>query len=378
MYTLCGLVTCLLTYQANKLLISRYKTNRKVGNALLVLIVLIFSTMAALRDYNIGTDISYYVTPVFYNAKRMSFREYWVINSVIIEPLYLILNYLIAMFTDDPRLLMGCIELIVSGFILLRLSDYKMNRRMWIGVFIFNFAFFPISLNLMRQSIAMAIIFYATRYIFSDKLNIHRFILWVVISMGFHLTGIIGLFILAFVFYYQKEKNIIRSRTLAREFKTILLIVGLVIMIFLFNKIVDMIIPISGFSLKYSSYAVGDINGFDFKPFLVRSPFLLIIFVYRRHFYEQKCENYLLYILLLTDALTSLLRSYSTTLYRISIFFAYYKMLAIPNLIESLKPNKRLRITFVICLLLYVLWIYQIILQGNEQVYPYTAKWLFN
>ena len=149
-------------------------------------------------------------------------------------------------------------------------------------------------------------------------------------------------------------------------------------MIFLFNKIVDMIIPISGFSLKYSSYAVGDINGFDFKPFLVRSPFLLIIFVYRRHFYEQKCENYLLYILLLTDALTSLLRSYSTTLYRISIFFAYYKMLAIPNLIESLKPNKRLRITFVICLLLYVLWIYQIILQGNEQVYPYTAKWLFN
>ena len=76
------------------------------------------------------------------------------------------------------------------------------------------------------------------------------------------------------------------------------------------------------------------------------------------------------------DATTSLLRSYSGTLYRVSIYFAYYKMLAIPNFTIIHKGKNKLFINAAVCIMFYLIWIYQIVIQGNEQVFPYTAKWI--
>lgn len=377
MYTICGAITCLITHKANKLILSRYKTNQKVGKTFLVFVALIFACVAAIRDYNIGTDIKFYVLPVFNSALNNDFSTYWSINSNTIEPLYLLLNYFCSIISDEPRLLMGGLSFIISILVILRLSDYKENRKMWIGIFVYNFAFFPISLNLMRQSVAMAILFYSTRYIFAEKTKLRNFFIGTLLAMGFHFTGVIGLFLLLLQWYYKKDilKNELVSK--GTTFKTMVMVVVLIIGVLLFDKVIAIIVPLSSFTQKYSLYYTSIGKNIDFNPLLVRLPFVIMIFLHRKEFYKKQSENYLLFMLMLTDMLTSLLRSYSSTLYRISIYFAYYKMISMPNYIATYYKNKKILMSVVICAMFYVIWIYQIVIQGNEQVFPYTANWLF-
>ena len=375
MYTICSLITCLITHKANKGIVSKYKVNRKIGMFLLVIVAMIFAILAALRDYNIGTDINYYVIPIFNSAKTNNFETYWNSNNTIIEPLYLLLNYIVSSISSNPHLLMGIISFIISLLVILRLADYKEYKKMWIGVFIYNFALFPISLNLMRQSIAMAILFYSTRYIFTEKLKIRNFIFGTIIAMGFHLTGIMGFFLLIIELYYKKNFSQDSSISIKITSKTIILIVALIIVVLAFDKIVAVIVPLSQFTRKYSSYYT--VRGkMDFNPLLVRLPFIILIFLKRKEFYRKDSENYLLFLFMVIDAITSLLRSYSGTLYRVSIYFAYYKMLAIPNFTIIHKGKNKLFINVAVCIIFYLIWIYQIVIQGNEQVFPYTAKWI--
>lgn len=375
MYTICGFITSLLTYKANKLMVSRYKNNRRIGMAILFWVILVFSIVAGIRDYNVGTDISYYVLPVFNSAKINDFQMYWNLNSKMIEPLYLLLTYFVSLISDNVHLLMGILSFLVTLFVVLRMIDYKESKKMWMGIFVYNFIFFPISLNLMRQSVAMSILFYSTRYIFSKEMNVRKFIVGTIFSMGFHFTGAIGFFLLILQVYFKKNYQKKEIISMEIVMKTIFIIAAMIVCVFLFDRIIDIIVPLSSFTQKYSSYYVSGGTRIDFNPLLIRLPFIIIIFLNRKDFYKKQPENYLLFMLMICDALTSLLRSYSTALYRISIYFAYYKMLAIPNFISACKANKRLFWSVVLCVLLYSIWVYQIIIQGNEQVYPYSVDW---
>ena len=142
MYTICGFITSLLTYKANKLIVSRYKNNRRIGMAILFWVILVFSIVAGIRDYNVGTDISYYVLPVFNSAKINDFQMYWNLNSKMIEPLYLLLTYFVSLISDNAHLLMGILSFLVTLFVVLRMIDYKESKKMWMGIFVYNFIFF--------------------------------------------------------------------------------------------------------------------------------------------------------------------------------------------------------------------------------------------
>lgn len=373
MYTLCMISTCFMTNTANKLIISSHKKNRRYGKFLLFLVVVLFSLLAYFRDYTIGTDISYYVIPAFQEAKRHSFFAYFYLISHLIEPIYLLFNYLFAAVCETPRIWMFMIEFIISSLVVLRLYDYRYDRKMWVGIFIFNCMFLPISFNLMRQSIAMAIIFYASRYILSEKKQIVKYIIIIIISMGFHLTGIIGMLLPALNIYYNKVYLGKNNKKLDSFIKTGLIIFVMILSVIFFNQLVDLVVPISKFTVKYSGYVVKSSGGIQVNPLLVRIPFIILILINWKKYERDKNENYMLFVIMIIDMIMSELRIYSSTLYRVSIYFAYFKILALPNYLVSLNIKKRRLATGLIIVLMYIIWIYQIVIQGNEQVFPYKT-----
>lgn len=374
MYIGCAILTCLLAYRSNKLLLSSKKKNVRRGNFLMLLISIIFSVVAGLRDYTVGTDISYYALPSFINAQRFDLATYFAVDGSALEPLYMLLNYFVVKIFNNIGVLLFALQMITAVFVLFRLCDYKETNKLWLGVLIYNFFFFPISLNIMRQSIAMAMVFYATRYLFgsNSKLSIKRYLIIVAISIGFHGTGAVGIAVLFFYMLFFRETRGEKDRYLI--LKSVTLIVILIVVVILFDKVVDLIVPISSFTGKFSRYTDQSFGGLDINPLLVRLPYIVLPLLFWNRYKKERTENYLLFMLILTDLVFSELRAYSTSLYRVSYYFAYFRMLAIPTFVQSLEIRNRKIMSLIICVLCIVIWAYQIVYQGNESVYPYVFR----
>lgn len=191
--------------------------------------------------------------------------------------------------------------------------------------------------------------------------------------MGFHLTGIIGMLLPALNIYYNKVYLGKNNKKLDSFIKTGLIIFVMILSVIFFNQLVDLVVPISKFTVKYSGYVVKSSGGIQVNPLLVRIPFIILILINWKKYERDKNENYMLFVIMIIDMIMSELRIYSSTLYRVSIYFAYFKILALPNYLVSLNIKKRRLATGLIIVLMYIIWIYQIVIQGNEQVFPYKT-----
>ena len=63
--------------------------------------ILIPSLLAAFRDLDVGIDVLNYVEPTWYNIKHSHSLHEYLLENINTEPIYLLLNYIVALFTDD-------------------------------------------------------------------------------------------------------------------------------------------------------------------------------------------------------------------------------------------------------------------------------------
>lgn len=365
-YISCAIVTTFLSYIANKYL-NKSKSDQFIGTALLLAVVLIFSFIAAFRDYDIGTDISFYGNATFNEARRYSLTELFAINGLNIEPLYLLLAKFSAIVSSKPQFQYFLIEFISVGFIIWRLCDYRDTDAIWLGVFLFNTYFFPTTLNYMRQSIALGIVFFATRYI--EEKQYKKFLLLTFIAAGFHVTALFGISFLIIDAFINKENN--KSKKLLHG---VYIFIFFALAVLSLGKVISVIAGLGGFAAKFSRYAGQSFSGFQINPIIIRLPYLILILAFWKQFINDDKNNYYLFVIMALEVIVSELRSINVTLYRFSLFYGYYRMLSMPALISSMKTKDN-KIIFAILIMIFstLVWYYQIVIQGNESVYPYHS-----
>jgi len=163
----------------------RYKYVRIL--AFLIPIVLI-----GLRD-NVGTDYLSY-NYIFENID----------TNIWIEPGYWILNKLINYAGYDFYVLNTLISIITFSFIFLRINDFKEKHLFfWFSlIFILSQSGYSFMVNGVRQSLAIAVFFYATRYIESRQLK--RYLLFIIIGASFHFSI---LFLVPIYFFSRLRLN---------------------------------------------------------------------------------------------------------------------------------------------------------------------------
>ena len=343
----------------------------QVGKICAFIAILIPCLIAALRSYNVGTDVEVYVRPLFYasNASE-TFSNYiaisyslsgWDLNFVSnFEIGFTVLVFLVERIFGNFQILLFIIQALTVIPIYRGLRAFGKQQPVWMGMAVYYLMFYNQSLNMMRQWIAMALLFYALHYLRDRKYG-RYFLIWA-LAILFHKTALIGLAV--FVVYIL----IAKENTYNKTIKTLLIaVVGMVSLMGL--PIVAQLLSNLGFN--YGGYITGTLR-FMPNQLLYRLPLMvLMIFQWRR---MKKVDTHARFYLLMLvfDVLASQLTSLYSLAGRIGVYFSEYYMLAYPAVYVSSarKDNKKL-IGVAIMAYLCIYWWYSYVYLGNSETVPY-------
>lgn len=339
--------------------------NKKLIYTLLAFLPIII--VSSIR-YDVGTDYMYRNVPDYQNM---------VLGKDIenLEPLFKLIMKICIFFSKDYVILFVVTSIITYTLICITIYKNSKNILLSVLVFILGTYFFQ-SLNLIRQFIGIAIMFYAYRYIL-DKKYIKWFICLALATM-IHTSCIIFIITLFF------DKKV---------FKIQYLVILSVLMLLFGDTLLKAVLSILGKSTnlnikKYQAYILFAERGLNLSSFI---PELLIYLYFYAVYHDKKDEigkegTYFLNLQFFAT-LCVLMNIFNSLFYRILVMFAIFQILSIPyfwNLCRSSSKKINLRKTvisintlcciFIMCILTTKM-VYSHIIKGNADVLPYKTIW---
>ena len=325
---------------------------KKINKFITMIALIIPMIVSASRLIIDVGDSKQYGEFVFNYAAENSWTDYYKYfhnNYYSFESGFLFLTFIVSRITLNYHILffifsMINVLLIYDG--IKRLSPY-INMSKWFGMLVFYLLFFGETLNIVRQCLGIAIIFWGLHYIFEKKPI--KYLITVFVAMLFHISSALG--VLLYLLYYlinnsKNKKLLVFSISLAS-----LAFVMFYSKIFLILQGFN-ILPSKFFSLYY-------IDGIPFSPFALLTKGPLLLFVLFSKNSEQKLNDgdYWYYFLLLTfDLIVSQLAGGNEYLYRMALVFAYIK---IPFFASSTNKKNRLLLMIYCVVYFYMEYVYQ-------------------
>lgn len=359
--------------------------NRKIGLVLELIGLLIPCILAGVRSTDVGTDTSGYPLSLYnfvsegYSFNQLvDFSNMWYLSA---DKVYLFITYIVAHNNLSFQFYLFIIEVLIifPYYISLKINNKNNNNSIIFGMFLFFLAFYNLSLNMIRQSIAISFVIlsftiFKNKDIKNNKKRVFISLLLFCIAYGFHNTT---LFCLPFYFlysYFEKKDRKLKNKqfvniliclffsSLPVFYKPILTFIG---NFGLYNKV----------SLYLDKYTNFDI---DFLGTFVN---LVIIFIImnNKKIIQKSNQNYIFVVTLaFCNLFLSFLGAFVTYTQRVA-YYLYFILLNnyIPlqfntfNLDEEeTKSNvKIIRFITVIIFLLY--WFIVILMNNSGETLPY-------
>lgn len=343
-------------------------------------VILAPTLLATFRDPGIGTDTLGYVQDVWSQMLRLgSFSNIWYAYNngyfYDFENVYLLINCIAFIFGEDIHWLYFFVSLSIMLPIYIAIYDNRKNAPMWLGVTLFLLLYYNYSLNMIRQSIALAFCIYSFKFI--ERCQWIKAIIWFFIIINTHNTGIFyGMFIC--VYLITQIRN-------GRLKNILFFVVNLFLITFFvaFDFILIYTVSLGLLSDKYLIY-LSDAKDADIDLtttigyivlLMVCCLSLLIVKKRGTLSYQQSniyVKNKLIGTFLFCTALIS------KWAFRISFYFNYpIDCLLIPRILTMVKIKSR----FIYQLLLWVtigfcvlVWYWTTVVTGVNSVYPYKSE----
>lgn len=327
------------------------------GKCFLIFDFIILLILAALRDESVGKDYFNYISIIkgflnldYDNIMNNSYAEKAEVSFVL-------LGYLLKNIFNEYIYIVFVIYFVMLFFVYRFIKKYA-DDVLLSGFLFFGFSFYNMSLNIMRQYIAAAIILKAVDYI--DK-DFKKFILFVVIAMTFHKTAFI------FVIIYPALKYVKNIRTSC----VVLLFICGVIALFS-EQLIVMVGDVAHYSAKYVT--AGDEAEIDLKFFVNVIMFATFFINYKQFADWDKNANKWLAMSAVTLGL-NFSALYFHYINRVFLYFMLPQIVSIPNFINSFdSENTRMGLRG---LLILIVSAYYLVLIYNTQCYgtvPYTSE----
>lgn len=345
------LITFFLTVFLNKLYCTSAKLTKFSELLIKILIFLTLLLPMGLR-YGIGTDYFYTYYPYF-NFIGHGTRYFDEIG-------FNLLNIIIYRLFGNFEVLIFITSFIFIYFMSKGIfGNLKKSERAWGVLMLFLSQAYFYSMNMVRQSLAISVIFYSFKFLKNKEYG--KYYIWNLIACTLHYSAIICL--LFPLFFKIKPKK-----------KTKLIIISILILCQSFlSKVLLKIIM----STKYSWY-IGSryTHGISNTVILVNIVLFILSILY-----EDKNSTSEEYMILNTInyicICLMLLLGWVPLFNRIIRYFTVFQVLLVPKIIYSETSSKK---GFVLkCLLFLVFFVpmyYQIFLLGGEGVVPYSS--IFN
>lgn len=333
------------------------RKNYNIKNKLLSNILITISFLIALFPmgfrYGIGTDYFYTYYPHFFGIANgtMEFSEvgFNLLNKVIYD------------LTGDYRVLFFVTSFLFLYF--LYRGIYENSDNIFISVLlIFLIQPYFYAMNMVRQAIAIAIIFYAFKYIKENKKI--AFCICCIIASLIHSSAI---FMIPLMFL----KNIKVSN------KKRIIIIGILMTLKpIFAILVKYIIMKTQYAWYYESRFN---NGITSNLLIIVNIVIFILnMIYTCKRYNEKDSEYEILTNINFISLCILILSSDIPLInRLVRYFSIFQILLLPKIFKQENDTKsRIIIKCVILGMLFAVMYYQIIILKGEQVFPYKS--IFN
>lgn len=177
-----------------------YAAQRTKKKIFLVLLIVILTIVAGFRGSTVGID-----THSYYADIQARFPYSWHFRE---EGFRLVSNSIMD-FTNNPQIVFVFCAFVTNLLIILRLWDFREDTRFSFVILLYLLLFYSDSMNIMRQYVAVALMFYGTRYLKKKKLL--AFIPFLVIAFFFHRSSLLGVGYIAinlWVSFSKKQKKL--------------------------------------------------------------------------------------------------------------------------------------------------------------------------
>lgn len=224
-----------------------------------------FILVSALR-YDVGTDYFYRYVP---NYNQMAKG----LDVPNLEIGFKLLINLCLIFTKDYQILFAITSIITISLFMYAIYKNSKNKLLSVAIFFLGGFFFQ-SLNILRQYMAIGIIFFSYRYLLNKKYWI--FLIGVVLAFFIHSTSIICL-----IFFLLKDREIFGLRNII-IFSLVILILGTPII-----NIIENALSNTRFNVYFENkYNIGDV-----KILTLLSSCFLYLFMYALYIVKKKNDK---------------------------------------------------------------------------------------
>lgn len=358
--------------------------NKGLKYCLVTFALLLPCFIAAARDLSIGTDVMTYVKPMFDVSTSQSFIG---MRSIISEqPLgYTLLVWVLTRLFGNISLVLGITEALIVFPIYYAIHKIARNFE-WAGLLVYFLLFYSSSLNIMKQSIAMA--FCLLAFVFSINRDFKKYLFFVFIAVLFHQTAFLMIIIYPISILLSYNYN--EYSALVKYLIYVITAAGIVFVFVFGNYLISIIV---GFKSSYNYMVDNSMTSINrsniiFLLLLILSRFYIYLSnKYITNWYKRSDYgnflfknkkwidiNNLVWYFTFVGYCLIFLSLVTSGLNRVAYYFEYFIILLIPLLTKDKNIISRL----IVCILIiFSVFIYIGSLKmGYNQVYPYTSSLL--
>lgn len=307
------------------------------------ILLLLFATC---RGESVGGDLESYI-PLFQNsADSSSFTE--VFQTALItgyEVGFVLLCKVISLFSHDSRwfiVVTSCISLFGPLFFI---NKYSNNKGLSLLLYLL-LAFYNVSYNNIRQSVAISIVLISVHFLINRKKTL--FFLGIALATTMHTSAVFTVF---FFLFYRLRYSLSRA---------IGLIVGGGLTFVLLGSLLYQYI-LSNFFVKYLENGESEMSGTGFGMLTVYLFVALVcLFLFERvrnNFNDEEflVEKILLYSVIFT-VLIQAFATYMANITRLTYYFYILVIVLLPNILVNVKyVSTKRTLSAILFLLFYIL-----------------------
>lgn len=173
------------------------QANKQVGY--MWLIVLFLTLIAGLRSVNVGIDTVSYTK--MFNMLAEGYSDAW----FGAERSFLALIRSLQYFSESPTFLFLLFSFITNVLIVFRIWEFREEISLPWAIFYFYACYYFFTFNIVRQMVAVAVVFWGTRYVQKEKYI--RYLLVLAVACVFHQSALLGLLYLAADIIWKNKWN---------------------------------------------------------------------------------------------------------------------------------------------------------------------------
>lgn len=359
---------------SNRVKSSFLSEKRILSNILVAISLILPIILAAIRSPEIGTDVQYYVIPHFNAALRC--ESFFIFSrrfdfSFTSEPIYQIILFIVTRLSNNYHSALFIYQAIIIVFVYLGFRNFNkiFSVPIWLGMLLFYFMYYNVSLNIIRQSMAVSVIFFAVSCLFNgNKLS---YFLFVLIAFCLHGSGVLGLVFFPMYILLKKEDRGLKYNDIIKIFVITTCLGAIIINL---DKIVRFAVNIGlvrSNMLNYLSDGRFSSNYLSPVSVGIYSLLLFAYIIHTKYVASKQIElNFftIISLIMLFGAFGSLVSLYIS---RVCYYFIPFQAFALSSIQRCYKKNSKVVWNLIVISFIFSTWIVFFIIKNNHSTYPY-------